>query len=77
MPRSNKSIQRSYKAGGGWYDLHDHAGPTLMTDKDSGSDYIISGDDVERLQKIVEHLQTDWPEMADTIREVITNLVEV
>jgi hypothetical protein len=52
-------------------------GTPMAIDYDSGSDYIISGDDVERLQKIVEHLQTDWPEMADTIREVITNLVEV
>jgi hypothetical protein len=60
-----------------WNNLHDHAGQTLIVDRDSGSDYVISGDDVERLSKIVEHLQTDWPELADTIKEVITNLVEV
>jgi hypothetical protein len=48
-----------------------------MVDNDSGSDYIIGGDDVERLRVIVEHLKTDWPELADTINEVITNLVEV
>jgi hypothetical protein len=52
-------------------------GHTLMVDNDSGSDYIIGGDDVERLRVIVEHLKTDWPELADTINEVITNLVEV
>jgi hypothetical protein len=57
--------------------MYENNNQTLMVDKDSGSDYIISGDDVERLRVIVEHLKTDWPELADTINEVITNLVEV
>jgi hypothetical protein len=60
-----------------WTTMYENNNQTLMVDKDSGSDYIISGDDVERLRVIVEHLKTDWPELADTINEVITNLVEV
>ena len=60
-----------------WATIYENNNQTLMVDKDSGSDYIISGDDVERLRVIVEHLKTDWPELADTINEVITNLVEV
>jgi len=78
MVRNSKSVRKSFKSGGGsWHDIHDHDGQTLVVDRDSATDYVISGDDVERLSKIVEHLQTDWPELADTIREVITNLVEV
>jgi hypothetical protein len=57
--------------------MYENNNQTLMVDNDSGSDYIIGGDDVERLRVIVEHLKTDWPELADTINEVITNLVEV
>jgi hypothetical protein len=57
--------------------MYENNNQTLMVDHDSGSDYIIGGDDVERLRVIVEHLKTDWPELADTINEVITNLVEV
>ncbi len=60
-----------------WTTMYENNNQTLMVDKDSGSDYIISGDDVERLRVIVEHLKTDWPELADTINEVITNLEEV
>ena len=60
-----------------WTTMYENNNQTLIVDKDSGSDYIISGDDVERLRVIVEHLKTDWPELADTINEVITNLVEV
>ncbi len=60
-----------------WTTMYENNNQTLMVDKDSGSDYIISGDDVERLRVIVDHLKTDWPELADTINEVITNLVEV
>jgi len=60
-----------------WTTMYENNNQTLMVDKDSGSDYIIGGDDVERLRVIVEHLKTDWPELADTINEVITNLVEV
>ena len=60
-----------------WATIYENNSQTLMVDKDSGSDYIIGGDDVERLRVIVDHLKTDWPELADTINEVITNLVEV
>lgn len=60
-----------------WTTMYENNNQTLIVDKDSGSDYIIGGDDVERLRVIVEHLKTDWPELADTINEVITNLVEV
>lgn len=60
-----------------WTTIYENNNQTLIVDKDSGSDYIIGGDDVERLRVIVEHLKTDWPELADTINEVITNLVEV
>jgi hypothetical protein len=60
-----------------WTTMYENNNQTLMVDNDSGSDYIIGGDDVERLRVIVEHLKTDWPELADTINEVITNLVEV
>ena len=49
----------------------------LALDYDSAQDYIIGGDDVERLRAIVDHLKTDWPEMADTLNEVLSNLVEV
>jgi len=60
-----------------WTTMYENNNQTLIVDNDSGSDYIIGGDDVERLRVIVEHLKTDWPELADTINEVITNLVEV
>jgi hypothetical protein len=52
-------------------------GPTLVVDKESSQDYIIGGDDVERLRAIVDHLKADWPELADTLNEVLSNLVEV
>ena len=49
----------------------------LALDYDSAQDYIIGGDDVGRLRAIVDHLKADWPEMADTLSEVLSNLVEV
>ena len=49
----------------------------LALDYDSAQDYIIGGDDVGRLRVIVDQLKTDWPELADTLNEVLTNLVEV
>jgi len=49
----------------------------LALDYDSAQDYIIGGDDVGRLRVIVDQLKADWPELADTLNEVLTNLVEV
>lgn len=60
-----------------WDDLYEHSGQTLVVDKESSQDYIIGGDDVDRLRTIVDHLKADWPEMADTLNEVLSNLVEV
>ena len=60
-----------------WDDLYEGSAQTLVVDKESAEDYIIGGDDVERLRVIVDHLKTDWPELADTLNEVLTNLVEV
>lgn len=60
-----------------WDDLYEGSGQTLVVDKESAQDYIIGGDDVGRLRVIVDHLKTDWPELADTLNEVLTNLVEV
>jgi len=60
-----------------WDTIYEHGSPTLMVDKESSQDYIIGGDDVGRLRAIVDHLKTDWPELADTLNEVLSNLVEV
>lgn len=60
-----------------WDDLYEGSAQTLVVDKESAQDYIIGGDDVGRLRVIVDHLKTDWPELADTLNEVLTNLVEV
>ncbi len=60
-----------------WDDLYEGSAQTLVVDKESAQDYIIGGDDVERLRVIVDHLKTDWPELADTLNEVLSNLVEV
>jgi hypothetical protein len=60
-----------------WEDLYKHSGQTLAIDRESAQDYIIGGDDVERIRTIVDHLKTDWPELADTLNEVLSNLVEV
>jgi len=60
-----------------WDTIYDHSNPTLIVDKESSKDYIIGGDDVGRLRTIVDHLKVDWPEMADTLNEVLSNLVEV
>ena len=60
-----------------WEDLYKHSAQTLVVDRDSAQDYIIGGDDVERLRTIVGQLKTDWPELADTVSEVLSNLVEV
>lgn len=60
-----------------WDDLYEGSAQTLVVDKESAEDYIIGGDDVERLRVIVDHLKTDWPELADTLNEVLSNLVEV
>jgi len=60
-----------------WDDLYEGSGQTLVVDKESAQDYIIGGDDVGRLRVIVDQLKTDWPELADTLNEVLTNLVEV
>ena len=60
-----------------WDDLYEGSAQTLVVDKESAEDYIIGGDDVERLRVIVYHLEIDWPELADTLNEVLSNLVEV
>lgn len=60
-----------------WEDLYKHGQQTLVVDRESAQDYIIGGDDVERLRTIVGQLKTDWPELADTVSEVLSNLVEV